>query len=371
MRRSLLALLAGLLTLSACSQPSHSAGSDGEVTVSPQVQKARDAYYKGTFTAPPSETVKTAKGKVVWLIDCGADQPSCSVPSGYAADAAKALGWTTKEVDGKSNPSTQSTLIRQAIAAGADGVILQVIDCVNVKQALVEARDAGVKIVAHAGADCPHPLFDYAPSISGAENYLEGETVSGDAQAAWIASRLGSEGGKVIGLRAPFVPAGEKIWEGFVAGMKKYCPKCEVVEMTTAITDFGGTALSQKVQATLTKNPDAKAFMGLFDGAVSLGVAPGLKAAGRSMPVTGAQGSPDMINRIRTSDGAFATVATSEVAAGYEAIDALNSLFQGEEPAPSSNGWQLVDESHNVPDGDEYIAPYNYAAAYKARWGVK
>jgi len=47
--------------------------------------------------------------------------------------------------DGKLDPSSYSTGIRQAIAAKVDGLILDAIDCSLVKQALVEARAAKVK----------------------------------------------------------------------------------------------------------------------------------------------------------------------------------------------------------------------------------
>ena len=77
-----------------------------------------------------------AKNKFIVVISSGQASISSQVPSDAAVAAAKALGWKVVLYDAKLNPSNYSPLIRQAIAAGAQGIISDAIDCQAAKSAL-------------------------------------------------------------------------------------------------------------------------------------------------------------------------------------------------------------------------------------------
>lgn len=355
--------------------PSDSAGnatsSSGELNAAGTV--ALTKYYEGTYSKPNLATTETAHGKSIWIIDCGSDQVSCSAPGKNAERAAKLLGWSVNHVDGKSDTATQGNLIRQAISAGANGIVTTALDCSVLKQPMQDAKDAGIFIVAIAGTDCDtqggKKLFDYSTQVSGKSNGAG--DVLGDAQAAWIAGTVAKDPGQILTARVSFSATAEDIYKSFVANLATYCPSCKVVEMNFAVSDYAGAGLQQKVQTFLTKYPDIKAVNALFDGTVEVGLGAAIRAAGKTdLPVIGGQGSPTAIKTIQTTKEQDATVGESEVARGYESVDALNSLFLGEPIVPAGNGWQLVDANHNLPKGPEYIAPYNYEDLYKTRWNL-
>lgn len=77
-------------------------------------------------------------------VSCGQASEGCAVPSNAAVEAGEVTGWDVTLFDGKLDPTRYSTGVRQAVAA--DAIVLNVVGCPLVNQALQEAKTAGVKI---------------------------------------------------------------------------------------------------------------------------------------------------------------------------------------------------------------------------------
>ena len=113
----------------------------GGLTVPPVVQPqaaqaATQIAFKGTNRNVDPTPRPAAKGKHIVVISAGQAASSSSVPSNGAVAAAKAAGWQVDLYDAKLKPANYPALIRQAIAANVDGIILDAIDCNTVKQPL-------------------------------------------------------------------------------------------------------------------------------------------------------------------------------------------------------------------------------------------
>jgi hypothetical protein len=132
-----------------------------------------DLNYAGTLREPDATARPIAKGKKVVIISAGQASISSSVPVGAAEEAAKAAGWKTEVYDAQLNPANAPGLVRQAIASGADGIILQAIDCPGIKGPLQEAKAKGIQVVGIYSFDCNDPKFKGSdPALfSGAINY--------------------------------------------------------------------------------------------------------------------------------------------------------------------------------------------------------
>src|SRR5580658_279464 len=92
-------------------------------------QRQVDLAYKGTDRALPASAPKPQPGKVVWIISPGQIGESASIPTNAAKEAGEAVGWKMTLFDGQLDPSRFVAGVRQAIAAKADGIILDAIDC--------------------------------------------------------------------------------------------------------------------------------------------------------------------------------------------------------------------------------------------------
>ena len=151
-RRSLLtaATAATCLALTACS------GSSTKTAITTPTDAATPPTATGTTTtgaapvssaplhAPAGTARPAAKGKKIVVISSGQASISSSVPVGAAVEAAKALGWSATVYDEQLNPASAPGLVRQAIASGADGIVLDATDCPTVKGAMEEAKAKGI-----------------------------------------------------------------------------------------------------------------------------------------------------------------------------------------------------------------------------------
>ena len=146
--------LAAALVLAGCGGSSET-DADTDVDAAPaagasagaaQPAAASDLNYEGTLGDPDTTARPIAKDKKVVIISAGQASISSSVPVGAAEEAAKAAGWQTEVYDAQLNPANGATLVRQAIASGADGIILQAIDCPGEKGPLQEAKANGIQV---------------------------------------------------------------------------------------------------------------------------------------------------------------------------------------------------------------------------------
>jgi ribose transport system substrate-binding protein len=358
------------------------AGTTVGASVDPQVladaQKQVDTAYKGTDRTPPTAAPKPQPGKKVWIISPGQVGESASIPTNATKEAGEAIGWKMTIFDGKLDPSTYPTGIRQAIAAKADGVILDAIDCAVVKQALVEARAAKVKTVAFYALDCNDPSIKGDPLFDGMVNFglQYGDYASlirawGAAKADWIIVKTKGKA-KVISFKQDEFLIVKYIREGFEQELAK-CASCEIVKtVDLTLADFG-PKLQQKAQGALLQHPEANAIHAPYDTLMHFGIAAAIMESGRNdqLETIAGEGFPSNIQLIRDNKGQDAANAFPAAWTGYAAVDTLNGLFNGQPPQDSGEGFKLIDREHNMPaPGKGYEPEVDFRTAYKKAWGV-
>src|ERR1039458_10796586 len=121
--------------------------------------------YAGTNTAVNTTPRPAAKNKSVFIISSGQASISSSIPSDAAMVAAQAIGWRGVIIDGKLEPSTYGGLVDQAIADGPNGIILDAIDCDQVKAPLEQAKAKHIAVVPIYAYDCNDPTEDAGPPL--------------------------------------------------------------------------------------------------------------------------------------------------------------------------------------------------------------
>jgi ribose transport system substrate-binding protein len=357
-------------------------GSMDAQAVDPQMlaaaQAALDAAYKGTDRTPPESATRPIPGKKVWIISPGQIGESASIPTNAAKEAGELVGWNMTLYDSKLDVANFSLGIRQAVAAKADGIILQSIDCPLVKQALAEAREAKVKIVAYYALDCDDPSVKGQPLYDGSVNfgsqfgtYADLTRAWGAAKANWVIARTKGRA-KVISFKQDELLVVKYIREGFEQELAR-CKTCEVVKTVDFTLADLGPKLQQKAQSALLQHPEANAIHVPYDSAMLLGISAALLESGRNdqLEVIAGEGFPTNIQLIRDNKGEDAANAFPARWTGYAAIDSLNSLFNGTPPQDSGIGYKLIDREHNLPPaGQGYESGVDYKAAYKKAWGV-
>ena len=343
-----------------------------------QAQAKTTNNYKGTNTMPDTTLRKPAPGKKVVVISGGESALSSSVPSDAAVEAAKAAGWQVSLYDQKLNPANGTALINQALAAGADGIILDATDCPLAKTALQAAKAKGVKVVPIYAFDCNDPMFGSGGEslFSGITNYgakakdidLFTESYGADQADAIIAATNGQA--KVILFQDSEFTVLKYTAKGFTDEMAK-CSTCSIV----ATVDFKaadlGPTLQQKAASVLLQHPEATAVKIPYTAAALLGISAAVAASSKasSLYVMGGEGFAPELDLIRAKKGVSAVNVIASDWVGWSAVDTLVSLFNGTPPADSGIGWTLADSEHNIPATGAFVPPVDFKAAYKKAWG--
>jgi ribose transport system substrate-binding protein len=341
------------------------------------VQKNLDIVYKGTERKPPTTAPHPQKGKNVWILSPGQAGESSSIPVNAAKEAGEAIGWKMTVFDGQADASRYPVGIRQAIAAKADGIIVDAIDCAWIRQPLIEAHAAKVKIASFNALDCNDPAVKAEPLFDGmvffGSEYGDYPTLirmAGAAKADWVIAKTQGHA-KVIEFKEDEFLIVKYIREGFEQELAK-CKSCEIVKTVDfTLADFG-PSLQQKAQGALLQHPEANAVHVPYDTAM-LNIAPAIVESGRGdrLAVIAGEGFPSNIQLIRDNKGQDASAAISSSWLGYAAVDTLNSVFAGQKVQDSGVGIRLIDHDHNMPaPGKGYETEVDFRSAYFKAWGV-
>lgn len=345
--------------------------------------EASTVDYAGTLRAPDATARPAASGKKVVIISAGQASISSSVPvaaaKAAAEAAAEAAGWKTDVYDVQLNPANAPGLVRQAIASGADGIILQAVDCPGVKGPLQEAKAKGIQVVGIYSFDCNDPLFKGSdPALfSGQINYGAGSEDIGaftkkygaDQAKAVIAATGGKA--KVIFFNSPSVTVLNYTGQGFKDEIAK-CGGCKIV----ADVEFAGAELGpnlqQKATSALLQNPEANVVKSPYTSATLLGIAPAVVQSGRAgkIYVMGGEGFAPELDLLRAGQGVNAVNIAPSDWTGWAAVDTMNSLFTGKPVADSGLGWQLVDKGHNLTGSGPFVPAVDFKSVYLKAWGA-
>lgn len=386
------AAVATAVVLAACgsSNPSSAASAPhgrAEASATSLVSQAKAALavnYRGTDGPLPKSAPTPPKGKSVWIIACSLSAQGCADPAKAAAQAAQRLGWTTHVEDGQLNPATYNSLIREAVAAKANAIILVSVDCDTTKSSLQAAKSAGVKIVGVYALDCNATskggpaLFSTQITYENGMTYgrwLEGPYAQSIAD--WTIAKTDGKA-NVIMVRENDVEAVKYINNGYQAAMKK-CATCKLTTVSITGADLLNGQLQTKVATAINQNPAANVVMVPYDAAVTLGVSAAVEASGRKILLTGSEGLTPNIAMIKSGKGQDFAAGAPARWVGWAAIDELIRSFDHKPAVNEGIGLQSIDAQHNIPketpfyDGNTIngMPKQNYEANFLRIWGLK
>ncbi len=384
-RRGAIALvLVALLIAAACSSSkdtstgntSGTGGGDGSDQPA-KAEAATQEAFKGTNRDVADTPRAAVKGKSIVVISAGQAASSSSVPSNGAVAAAKAIGWNVDLYDAKLDPSNYAPLVRQAIAAGVNGIVLDAIDCNTVKQPLEEAKAKGIAIVGIYAFDCTDSHAGggdealFSANINYGAKAVDPDAfagVYGADQANYIIADSQNKA-KIIAVQDSEFTVLYWTLKGFQDTIEASGGSEIVSTLEVTVADLSNGQIVPKIQAEIVKHPEATWIKSPYTYVTTIGIAPALGANPNKIKVMGSEGFADELDLIRTGKITAANIISSEWV-GWASIDTMNSFFLGQEPADSGIGWVMVDKDHNLPPSGEFVPPVDFQAEYKAAWGV-
>jgi ribose transport system substrate-binding protein len=392
--RSLAARVGVVLTVAvgvaACgSSSSSSSSSSTSASSPPATQAAANAAvptdltaavnhgYKGTWQSPPRTAPTPTPGKNVWIISCGQLYAPCQQLSSSAATSAKLLGWKTTLVDGKAAPSTANALISQAIAAKADGIMVEAFDCPGIKSGLLAAQAAKIPVVTTGSLDCNQAPYHGASLYTATLKWNNQANVGtyfynqGVARADYLIDKIGAKG-TVINLQEVQQGVQQYQNQGFSHEMAAECTQCKLVNVPWTFAEVP-TQATAIWKAAMQQNPDAVAIANGVDAIAGLGLLQAMQESGTKAKLYGGEGgvaNTTLISKGEQQSAVFVPYGWF----GWGMTDMLERIFAGVKPAqlPSEGGgFQYIDKTHNLPPAGQAFTPsMNFEAVYKKAWGL-
>jgi ribose transport system substrate-binding protein len=323
----------------------------------------------------PTTGPKSQGKKLVVIVSTDQRNGGAQGAGDGAAEAAKALGWEVRSLDGQGTVPGRATALTQAIAMKPDGILNVSIDFAEQQPLFEQAAAAGIKIVGwHAGPK-PGPV----EGIPAAFTNVTTDPVEVASSAGYEAVvKSNGHAGVVLFTDSIYTIATAKtnLSKAAIEG----CKGCKVLEIAdTPIGDLSNrmgqltTSLLSKYGAKWTYSIAVNDLYYDFS-APSLTAADIDPATGSPQQISSGDGSVPAFKRIRDKQYQIATVAEPLNLQGWIMVDEINRAFAGEKPSGYVPHVHLFTAENIDKDGgaDNKFDPGNgYRDEYKKIWGVK
>jgi ribose transport system substrate-binding protein len=326
------------------------------------------------WTGPTSGPKAQGKKLVIYVSADQRNGGAQGVGDG-AQEAAKALGWDFRILDGQGSVPARTSALTQAIALKPDGIILGTVDAAEQAPVIEEATKAGIKIVGwHSGA-APGPI----KGIPGVITNITTDPLE-VAKAAGLYAVVDSGGKANVVLFTDSIYAIATAKTNAEKAAVEGCKGCKVLGVEdTPIGDLSNR-MGQLTTSLLSKyGKDWTYSIAVNDlyfdfSAPSLASAGIDPAKGHPRQISAGDGSVPAFQRIRDRQYQIATVAEPLHLHGWQVIDELNRAFAGQPPSGYVAPVHLFTPDNIEKDGGakNIFDPGNgYKEQYKKIWGVK
>lgn len=323
----------------------------------------------------PTTGPKSVGKKLIVIVSTDQRNGGAQGAGDGAAEAAKALGWEVRILDGQGTVPGRATALTQAIAMKPDGILNTGIDSKEQQPLFEQAAAAGIKVVGwHAGpAPGPDPAI---PSVFTNVTTDPSEVAASAGYQAVVDS--GGHAGVILFTDSIYAIATAKTnaSKAIVEG----CKGCKVLEVVdTPIGDLSNR-MGQLTTSLLSKHGKAWTHSIAVNDLYYDFSAPALVAAnvdpatGSPQQISSGDGSVPAFKRIRDKQYQNATVAEPLNLQGWIMVDEMNRALAGDKPSGFVPHVHLFTPANVDKDGgadNKFDPGNNYRDEYKKIWGVQ
>jgi ribose transport system substrate-binding protein len=282
-------------------------------------------------------------------------------------EAAKAIGWQVRVLDGQGDQSGIAAAFGQAIALKPDGIVVGGFDPNSTRTQMAQADAAGIPVVGW------HAVSEPGPSTSPKMFSNVTTKVSDVAQisAQWIISESDGAAGVVVFTdnSIPFAAGKAKLIEQQLAT----CESVKVLRVENIPIPDAGARTPQEFSSLVARLGDAWNYSVAindlyFDNAATPLRAAGKKGTGAPYNIGAGDGSEAAFQRISSGQYQAATVPEPLLLEGWQIVDEFNRAFHGA-PASGYVPPVHVTDADNVGDSTGWDPDNGYRDTYRKIWG--
>jgi ribose transport system substrate-binding protein len=320
------------------------------------------ASYRGPSTAPGAQP-----SRLVVFIAADLTNGGIAGVARGVQEAARAIGWPLRVLDGQTSRAGRRSAMRAAIALHPGGIILGGFDAAEQPAAMKHARVRGIPVVGwHAGTrPGPAPRRDLYTNVT-----TDPDAVARLAARYAIADSEGTAQA-VIFTDSEFAIARRKA--RVMASELRTCRRCAVLDVINTPIATAEALMPALAGSLVQRYGSRLGYVLAINGAYIAGARAGLVGAGRRgddppFGVAAGDGDAGEFARIRTGDYQKASVAEPLYLQGWQLIDELNRARAGRPASGYVAPPRLVTKA-DAPTGGVFDPTGGYRANYRRLWG--
>jgi ribose transport system substrate-binding protein len=343
------------------------AGDSGCSDVVATAQKAVDAASKSdTPWDGPTTGPRAAEGKTLVYVAQSMTNPGVAGVANGLQEAAAAIGWNVKVIDGLGTPAGIQSAFSQALTTRPDGIVIGGFDPKTTAAQVAEANAAKIPLAAWQALSTPGPSTDPQLFTNITTKVEDVAKISAD----YVIAKSNGKAGVVI-----FTDSSIPFAEGKSQMIKKELETCSGVK----VLDYDNVPLSdvsarmpQEVSSLLSKHNDAWTYSVAindvyYENAAAALRAGGVQPGGAPFNVGAGDGDSSALQRIKAGQYQTATVPSPLKSEGWQIVDELNRAFNNQ-PASGYVPQIHVSTKENTTNTDAWD-PVGYQDAYRKIWG--
>ncbi|MEO6015424.1 MAG: substrate-binding domain-containing protein [Devosia sp.] len=319
----------------------------------------------------PTTGPKGATGKTIVILAGDLKNGGHVGTANGMQEAATALGWTVKTLDGAGSIGGRTAAFGQAMALNPDGIAIIGFDAVEQKPMMQQAQAAKIPMVSWHAASAVGPVAD----VGVAANITTDPQQVSQAAADWAFIDAKGKPGVIIFTDSTYQIAIDKAnWM-----------KAEIERLGGQVLEYVDTPIAETSQrmpqlttSLLQKYGDAWTHSLAINDLYYDFMGPSLAAAGKSgtdapINVAAGDGSESAYQRIRAKQFQAVTVAEPLNLQGWQLVDELNRAMAGEAWSGYVSPLHVVTSANVEFDGgpkNTFDPENGYRDAYKKIWGV-
>ncbi len=322
------------------------------------------APWDGPKTGP-----KAAMGKTIIYVAQTMQNGGVAGAEKGVEEAAKAIGWTVRVLDGQGTQAGMASAMDQAVTLKADGIVVGGFDPATVKSGVDAAKAANIPVIGwHAAATSgPQPdlgLFSNVTTLRADVSKISADWVIYDSKGV----------GGVVVFTDKSIPFAHGKSDEIVAELKT-CASLKLLKYSDIpIGNDTSTRVQTETAALLAKFGKKWTHSVSINGGLYVTpMAAALRAAGKKgtdFPhnVGAGDGSADEYQRISAGQFQSVTVPEPLTMQGWQIVDEFNRAFAGQKASGYVPVVHLVTKA-NAGTSTVWDPQNGYQAEYKKIWG--
>jgi ribose transport system substrate-binding protein len=367
---------AAALALAGCSRGSEQAAASGPAAsgtgACPEVVAAADAAVTraldvtAAWTGPTTGPTAVADKTIIFVAQT-LTNPGVAGAAKGVEEAAAAIGWNVRVIDGQGDPAGIAAAMGQAVTLNPDGIVIGGFDPASVSAQVDQAVAANIPLIGwHAVAD-PGPS-DWPKLFTNVTTKVDDVAM---ISAQYVISKSKGTAGVVVFTddSIPFAAGKADLIENNLAE----CASVKVLDIQNIPIPDAGTRTPQAFSSLVSRLGEEWTYSIAINDLYYDNAATPLRAAGKSggaapFNVGAGDGSSAAFQRIGAGQFQSATIPEPLSEQGWQIIDEFNRAFNSQPPSGYVAPVHITD-STNVAGSTEWDPQNGYRDVYRQIWG--